>query len=76
MNSKARQPARPDPATDASPARPFVVRLPGFVADEQVGLGDAVRRVTAQMGLRACGGCARRAATLNRWVVFAGQRTD
>jgi len=54
--------------------RPFVVRLPGFVADGQVGLGDAVKHVTKQMGLRSCGACARRAAALNRWIVFAGQR--
>ena len=74
MNETARDPARPRPTTDASPARPFVVRLPGFVADEQIGLGDAVRRVTTKMGLRTCGGCERRAATLNHWIVFAGQR--
>lgn len=73
MKKTARDPARLGPAADA-PARPFVVRLPGFVADEQMGLGDAVTRVTTQMGLRSCGGCERRAATLNRWIVFAGQR--
>lgn len=76
MNTNDHQPARPDPAAKASPARPFVVRLPGFVADEQVGLGDVVKHVTAQMGIRACGGCARRAETLNRWIMFAGQRPD
>jgi hypothetical protein len=46
------------------------VRLPGFVTDEQVGLGDAIERVTSYIGLRPCGGCKRRAAALNRWMVF------
>ena len=50
--------------------RPARVRLPGFVRDEEIGLGDAIKRVTSSMGIRPCGGCERRAAALNRWVVF------
>jgi hypothetical protein len=50
--------------------RPYRVRLPGFVKDEEIGLGDVIKRATASAGIRPCGGCARRAATLNRWVVF------
>ena len=46
------------------------VRLPGFVIDEQIGLGDALERVTSYIGLRPCDGCKRRAAALNRWMVF------
>jgi hypothetical protein len=46
------------------------VRLPGFVTDEEIGLGDAIKRATTYIGLRPCGGCARRAAALNRWMVF------
>jgi hypothetical protein len=46
------------------------VRLPGFVTDEQVGLGDAIERMTSYIGLRSCGACKRRAAALNRWMVF------
>ena len=46
------------------------VRLPGFVKDEEIGLGDAITRATYSVGIRPCGGCGRRAATLNRWVVF------
>ncbi len=49
---------------------PQRVRLPGFIGDEQLGLGDAVQRVTYAMGIPPCGGCARRAAVLNRWMVF------
>ena len=46
------------------------VRLPGFVTEEQIGLGDAIERVTSYIGLRPCGACKRRAAALNRWMVF------
>ena len=74
MDTSHRHPARPDLAAEASRAQPFVVRLPGFVLDEQSGLGDVVKRVTAQLRMRPCGGCARRAETLNRWIMFAGQR--
>lgn len=50
------------------------VRLPGFVTGEEVGLGDVLKRATSAMGIRPCGGCNRRAAALNRWVVFGGKR--
>jgi hypothetical protein len=52
---------------------PHRVRLPGFVTDEEIGLGDAIKRVTHAFGIRTCGGCERRAAALNRWFVFAGR---
>lgn len=47
------------------------VRLPGFVSDEEIGLGDVVKRVTRVAGVRPCGGCGRRAEALNRWVTFS-----
>jgi hypothetical protein len=49
---------------------PLRVRLPGFVRDEDIGLGDVVKRATYSLGIRPCGGCGRRAAALNRWVAF------
>jgi len=52
----------------------FRVRLPGFVNDEDVGLGDVIKRVAAGFGFKPCGGCERRAATLNRWLRFTGRR--
>lgn len=55
---------------DISKNEPFRLRLPGFITDEQVGLGDAVKRVTYAMGIRPCGGCEQRASALNRWVIF------
>ena len=33
-----------------APAEPHEVRLPGFIPDETVGLGDALKRVTSAVG--------------------------
>jgi hypothetical protein len=49
---------------------PFQVRLPGFIRDEEIGLGDIVKRMTYAAGIRPCGGCEKRAAALNRRVIF------
>jgi hypothetical protein len=56
--------------TDESQSKPYRVRLPGFVADEAIGLGDVVQRAAYAMGINPCGGCEGRAAALNRWMVF------
>jgi hypothetical protein len=52
---------------------PHRVRLPRFVSDKDIGLGDAIKHVTYAFGIRPCGGCERRAAALNRWFVFTGR---
>ena len=57
---------------DSAPQPRFQIRLPGFVTDEELGLGDAVKRVGYALGIRPCGGCERRAAALDRWVAFTG----
>jgi hypothetical protein len=49
---------------------PHRVSLPGFVADEEIGLGDVMKRATSYLGIKPCGDCQRRAAALNRWMVF------
>lgn len=46
------------------------VHLPGFIVENDVGLGDAVKRVTSLVGIRPCSACERRAAALNRRFVF------
>ena len=56
-------------AEDA-PSRPFRVRLPGFVAGKEVGLGDVVTRISYAAGITPCGRCRERAQRLNRWMVF------
>ena len=49
---------------------PHKVRLPGFLIEEEIGLGDVIKKTTYAMGVRSCGGCERRAAALNRWITF------
>ena len=56
---------------DTSKRQPYRVRLPGFITEEEVGLGDVIKRATYIAGIRPCGGCERRAAALNRWLVFS-----
>ena len=48
---------------------PYKVRLPGFVK-EDIGLGDVVKAITWAVGIKPCGPCDKRAATLNRWIRF------
>ncbi|MHC4176271.1 MAG: hypothetical protein ACYSWU_02125 [Planctomycetota bacterium] len=51
------------------------IRLPGFIVQEEVGLGDVIKRITYAFGIKPCAGCEGRAAALNRWMTFhSGQR--
>jgi hypothetical protein len=63
-----------DERAGARGRRPYQVRIPGFITDTDVGLGDAIKRVTYAFGIGACGGCERRAAALNGWLAFSGRR--
>jgi hypothetical protein len=54
-----------------SPREPHRVRLPGFLIEEEIGLGDVIRKVTHIAGAAPCSGCERRATALNRWVRFS-----
>jgi hypothetical protein len=60
------------PKSENSPHR---VRLPGFITDEEIGLGDVIKRATSYLGIQPCQGCERRAAALNRWLVFTSRRS-
>ena len=63
-----------DRAPSASSERhPHRVRLPGFVADEEIGLGDAIKSAASYFGARPCGGCEQRRVALNRWMTFGGR---
>lgn len=58
---------------------PRRVRLPVFIDDEvaeeaEVGLGDVIKRATSALGVRPCGGCGRRAESLNQRLVFTRAR--
>ena len=62
------------PATRRTNPDPFQVRLPGFVSDKEVGVGDLIKRATMAAGIRPCGGCGRRAEALNRRFVVTGRQ--
>jgi hypothetical protein len=47
------------------------VRLPGFLIEEETGLGDLIKKATYAMGIEPCGGCEKRAAALNRWMTIS-----
>jgi hypothetical protein len=55
-------------------SQPYRVRLPEFILEQDIGLGDVVKRATSIIGIRPCAGCEGRAAALNRWFVFSGGR--
>ena len=57
------------PETSERPAHH--VRLPGFLIEGEIGLGDLIKKTTYAMGIKPCGGCERRAAALNRWMTFS-----
>jgi len=50
--------------------QPHRVRLPGFLIEEEIGLGDVIKKVTYAIGIKPCAGCEKRAAALNRWMHF------
>jgi hypothetical protein len=47
------------------------VRLPGFLIEKEIGLGDVIKRATWSIGITPCTGCEKRAAALNRWMKFS-----
>jgi hypothetical protein len=58
------------PREDTAPQPVHRVRLPGFLVEEEIGLGDVIKRTSSALGIQPCGGCERRAAALNRWMRF------
>lgn len=73
---EAAQEAKQEAAAADQAARPaHHVHLPGFIVDHEVGLGDAIKRVTTSVGIKPCGGCRQRAAALNRWLTFGPRQT-
>jgi hypothetical protein len=61
---------------DESERAPRHVRLPGFIGDEDIGLGDVIKHASSYIGIQNCGGCNQRRIALNRWMVFTnGRRT-
>jgi hypothetical protein len=58
-------------APETTERGPHRVRLPGFLIEEEVGLGDLIKKATYAMGIQPCGGCEKRATALNRWMTFS-----
>ncbi len=54
--------------------KPQHIRLPGFIVEGEIGLGEVIKRVTTAVGIRPCGGCMDRAKALDRRIVFASRR--
>jgi len=59
------------PESDLEERKPHRVRLPGFLVEGEIGLGDAIKRVTSAMGIRPCSACEKRAVALNQWITFS-----
>ena len=57
-------------ATGKAVHQPHRIRLPGFIKEEEIGLGDVIKKATYAMGIKPCTGCEKRAAMLNRWMRF------
>ena len=55
--------------------QPYRVRLPGFISDNEVGLGDVIKRATSAIGVRPCGGCEHRAGVQHSRTVH-GETTQ
>ncbi len=60
-------------AEPAEGKEPHRLNIPGFLKEE-IGLGDVFKHATYTLGIKPCGGCQRRAAALNRWLVFSPLR--
>lgn len=51
---------------------PVRVNVP-FRMDDDIGLGDVIKRVTTKVGVAPCAPCQARAAAMNRMIVFGGR---
>lgn len=54
--------------------KPLTVRLPGFISENEIGLGDLIKRATSALGIKPCHSCEQRADALNKWIVFNGKK--
>lgn len=59
-------------AISRKPPQPIRFPLPGI--RQTIGLGQTLKRLTAAVGIRPCGGCQRRAQALDRMFVLTPTR--
>jgi hypothetical protein len=64
--------SKDDSAENGTPAR-HRISVPGLTSEE-VGLGDVIARIASAAGVSPCGGCRRRAQSLNSWISFSPRR--
>ncbi len=63
-----------DKPTRRDEKAPYRVRLPAFIVNEEIGLGDVVSRAASYVGIKPCGGCRGRSETLNSRLAFSPWR--
>ena len=54
------------------PPQPIRLPIPGL--QRSIGFGQTIKRMTAAVGIRPCGGCQRRAQALDRLFVLTPSR--
>jgi hypothetical protein len=57
-----------------SKKRPLTIKLPGFLSEDEIGLGDLIKSATSVVGIKPCNGCEQRASILNNWVIFNSKK--
>jgi hypothetical protein len=67
MSADSGPDANDEETEHSAPAR---IRLPGFFTEDEVGLGTLLKRATSAAGVQPCDECEKRAAALDRWIVF------
>lgn len=65
-----KNPVKRESVADTGKQAAHRVRLPGFITDEEIGLGDAIKHAATYFRMKPCGGCEGRGAALNRWLAF------
>ena len=46
------------------------IRLPAIIPKKEIGLGDVIKRAVSAIGIKPCEKCRKRAASLNKMIVF------
>jgi len=54
--------------------QPYQIRLPTFITDKEIGLGDVVKQATSSLGIKPCSGCEKRSTILNHLFIFSGKK--
>jgi hypothetical protein len=68
---KEEKPESTKPVSNESSKARHNIRLPGFLVENEIGLGQAIKKVSYAMGIKPCAGCEQRAAKLDSWVRFS-----